>query len=158
MWLFNFFLVERTLNQELQGKETCGKEIKGKLTIMPSSTSRMSCDSSLSLLFPSISSSSSSSFFSSSSSSCSFSFRRFGRPPGPPSYPAETGKTSTRMSAYRPGLLLLPGSKIMTGSKLFMSSKILTGLIVITRLWWSDCLHSDKTWRAEIRTEEELKN
>ena len=109
IWLFNFFLAERTLKQELQGKETSGKGTKGKLTIMPSYTTRLSCISFSSLLFPSIySSSSSSSFFSSSSTSFSSSFRRFGRPPGPPSSPAGTFRTGTGISAYRPGLLLPP--------------------------------------------------
>ena len=30
MWLFNFFLVERTLKQELEGKETSGKRDQGE--------------------------------------------------------------------------------------------------------------------------------
>ena len=30
MWLFSFFLVERTLKQELQGKETSGKRDQGE--------------------------------------------------------------------------------------------------------------------------------
>ena len=77
---------------------------KGNFTIMPFSTTRLSCISSSSLIFPSISSSlPSSSFF--SSPSCSFSpyFMGFGRHPGPPSSPAGTCRTGTGMSAYRPG-------------------------------------------------------
>ena len=34
MLLFKFFLAERTLKQELQGKETSGKGTKGKWTII----------------------------------------------------------------------------------------------------------------------------
>ena len=88
MRLVNFFLEKKTLKQKLQGKETSGKD-----TIMHTSTTRLSCISSSSLLFPSISSSSSSpSFFSSSSPSFSSSFRRFGRPLGPPFSPAGTSR------------------------------------------------------------------
>ena len=84
MWLFNFFLLERTLKQELQGKDT---SCKGNFTIMPSFTTRLFCVPSSSLLFPStFSSLLVSSFYSSSSSSCCSSFRMFGRPPGPLSF------------------------------------------------------------------------
>ena len=107
MLLFNFFLPERTLRQELQGKEKSGKGFKGNLSIMPSSTTKRSCISSSSLLLHSICySSSSSSFFSSSSSSFS-SFSRIEWPPSPPSSPAGTCRTGTGVSAYRPCLLLL---------------------------------------------------
>ena len=121
----------------MQGMETSGKGTNGKLTIMPSSTTRLSYISSSSLLFPSISfsflsfsffssssSSFSSSFFSFSSlyssfsslySSFSSSFRKFGRPLGPPSWPAWTCRTG----AYRSGLLLPQGYKIFIGSRLF---------------------------------------
>ena len=54
MWLFNFFLVKRTLKQELQAKETSGKRDRGNLTNMPSSTTRLSSTIPY-LLFPSIS-------------------------------------------------------------------------------------------------------
>ena len=91
--LVNFFLEKRTLKQERQGKETSGKG-----TIMPTSTTRLSCISSSSLLFP---------------------YTSFRWPPGPPSSPAGTCRKGTGMSAYRPGLLLPQGSKIMTSLKLF---------------------------------------
>ena len=124
MWLFNFFLSEITLKQELQGKETSGKGTKGKLTIMTSSTPRLFWISSSSFLFTSISSySSSSSFFSSSSSSFSSSFRSFVRPQCPPSSPAGTCKIDTGMSAFRPGFFFPIGSKLMTGWKLFTGLK-----------------------------------
>ena len=93
MWLFNFFLVKRTLKQELQVKETSGKKDQGEFdqhgSTRPSSTIPY-------LLFPSISySTSERSFFSSSSSCCSSSLRRFGKPPGPPYSPAGTCRTGT---------------------------------------------------------------
>ena len=95
MWLFNFFLLEIPLKQEL-----------------PSCTTRLSWIFSSYLLFPSISSlSSSSSFISSPSSSFSPYFRRFDRPPGPPSFPGWTCRTCIGMSAYRPGLQLPQVSK-----------------------------------------------
>ena len=139
----------------MQGKETSGKRTKGKLTIMPSSTSRLSYISSSSHLCPSISSlfsyvsffsSPSSSFFSSSFSfsssysSFSSSFRKFGKPPGSLSSPAGTYRTGTGMSAYRSCLLLPPGSKITMGPRLFTGYKILTGFTGVTRHWCSDCL------------------
>ena len=95
MLLFNFFLVKRTLKQELQVKETSGKRDWGEFTHMTSSTTRLSSIIPY-LLFPSISySSSSSSLFSSSSSSCSSYLRRFWKPPVPPSSPAGTCRTDT---------------------------------------------------------------
>ena len=118
MWFFNFFLQKRILKQELQGKEKSGKG-----TILPTSTTRLSCISSSSLLFPSLSSSSSPSLFSSSSLSFSSSFRRFGRPLGPHSSPAGTCRKGTGMSSYRPGVLLSQGSKLMTSLKLFTGYK-----------------------------------
>ena len=88
IWLFNFVL-PRT---------------KGNLTIIPSFTTKLSCISSSSLLFP---------FISSSSSSPSFFpyFRRFGRPPGPSYSPVGTCRTGTGTAAYRSGLLLPQDSK-----------------------------------------------
>ena len=93
-----------------------GKGTKGTLTIMPSSTTRLSYISSSSLLFHLLLlfSSSSSSFsslsfyFSSLYSSFSTSFRKFGRRPGSPSSPARTCRKGTGMSAYRSSLLLPP--------------------------------------------------
>ena len=97
MWLFNFFIVKRTLKQELQVKETKGTE--GNLTNMPSSTTRLSSTIPY-LLFPSISySSSSSSFFSSSSSYCILLFKEVWKA-SRPSSPAGTCRTGA-------GLLLL---------------------------------------------------
>ena len=52
-------------------------------------------------------------YFSSLYSSFSYSFSKFGKPPGSPSLPAGTCRTGTGMSTYRSGLLLLPGSKII---------------------------------------------
>ena len=105
MWLFNFFLLERTLKQELQGQKG-PRQIKANLTIVPSSATKHN------LLIPPVSLhlllSSSSSFLSSLSSSFSPSFRRFGRPPGTPFSPAGTFRTGTGMSAYRPGPLFPP--------------------------------------------------
>ena len=53
MWLFAFFLVERTLKQVLRGRRQVAKGTKENYTIMPFSTTRLSCVSSSSLLFPS---------------------------------------------------------------------------------------------------------
>ena len=70
MFLFNCFLAGRTSGQGQQGKETKGMGNRAKLTIMTSSTNRLTCISSSSLLLPSTCS-----FFSSSS------FRILGRSP-----------------------------------------------------------------------------
>ena len=97
MWLLKFFLVKRTLKQELLVKEKSGKRNRGEFDqhTIPSSTTRLSFTIPY-LLFHSISYSSSSlSFFSSSSSSCSSSLRMFGKPPGPPSSPARTCRIGT---------------------------------------------------------------
>ena len=140
MWLFAFFLAKRW--QEMQGKEISGKGTKRNFIILPSSTTRLSCMSSSSLLFPflliPLSHNSPSSphpppfliilllllikllLFSS--------FRKFGRPPGSPSLPSRTCMTYTAISAYMSGLLLPPGSKIMIGSRFFRGYEIITGL------------------------------
>ena len=104
--LFNFFLLERTLRQELQGKETSGKGFMGNLLyIAPlhhQAVLHLLLIPPLSLhlfliiiilLFPSP--------FSSLSS-----FSRIGRPPRPPCSPAGTCRTGTGVFAYQPCLLL----------------------------------------------------
>ena len=86
-------------SRSCRGRIQVAQGTKDYLTIMPTSTTRLSCIFSSFFLFPSISSSSSpSSVFSSSTSSFSSSFRRFGRPPGPPSSPAGTYRTGTGKS------------------------------------------------------------
>ena len=88
MWLFNLFLVKRTLKQELKVNETSGKRDQGKFYQHALLHHRAV------LHYTSISySSSSSSFFFSSSSSCFSSLMRFGKPPGPPSSSAGTCRT-----------------------------------------------------------------
>ena len=112
MWLLNFFLVERTLKQELQVMETSGTRDQGDFDHQGLLHHHAVLHILLIPPLPCISfSSSSSSFFSSSTSSFSSSFRRFGRPPGLPSSHAGTCRTVTLMSAHRPGLLLLLDSK-----------------------------------------------
>ena len=118
MWLFNFFLAERTLMQELQGKETRGKRDQGKfghhalfhhqavLSILP-----------IPPLPPYFSSTSASLFFSSSSSSFSF--------------PLGGLKGLQALQALLQGPVGQALGWLHTG---MASYKIVTG---ITRLWFS---------------------
>ena len=134
MWLLYFFLVERIMKQELQGKETSGKRDQGGFDhhalLHPQAVLHILLIPPLilHLLLPPPSSSS---FFSSSSSSLSFSFRRFGRPQGPPFSPSRTCRTDPGVSAYNPGLLLSKGSKKLIDFKLFTSYKIVTGITTL---------------------------
>ena len=98
MWLLNFFLIKKKpWSRSCRGRRQVAKGTQGKQTIMHFSTTRLPCISSSSL---------SSSFFSSSSSFVSPSYRGFGNPSDPPSSPAGTCRTNTRMSAYKVCLLL----------------------------------------------------
>ena len=145
MWLFNSFLVERTLRQELQRKKKSDKRDQGEFDNhgLPAYPTHPSPST------PSPYSSSSFSFFSSSSSSSfSSSIRRLGRPPGPASSPAGTCRTGTGMSAYRPGLLIPPGSKIMTGLIICTSYTIVTAN---SRLWFSYVFYSYRTWKNNLK-------
>ena len=95
MWLLNFFLVERTLKQELQGKETSDKRKEGEFDHHAILHHQAVLHILLLPILPPISSLSlSSSSFFSSSFSFSSSVRRFKRPLGPPS-PAGTCRTGT---------------------------------------------------------------
>ena len=156
MWLFNFFLLVRTLKQKLQKWQLGPRGIWLSCSIAPPGCPGYPLRPSF--LFPSISSlSSSSSFFSSSSSFFSPYFRRHGRPRGPPSSPAGTFRTCTEISPYRPGSSPpSPGSKIMTGLKLFTIYKIVT---CFTRVWFSDVCHlgRKKTWKTNTKTKKKTK-
>ena len=124
MWVFNFFLAERTLKQEWQ---------KGPRGIFPSCPLPPPGYPTYPSYFSS--SSSSSSFFYSSSSSFSSFLRSLRRPTDPPSYHSGTSRTGSGMSKFRPGLLLPQGSHIMKSLKLLPSYKIVTG---ITRILLAD--------------------
>ena len=107
MWMFNFFLLERTLKQEMQGKKTSGSWDQGEfdnhalllhqaaLHIFLITPTPLHL---LLLLHPPPSPPPEG-------------------PPGPPSFPTGTCRSGTGMPAYRPGLFLPAGSKIMTGFK-----------------------------------------
>ena len=51
--------------------------------------------------------------------------------------------------------ILVLSQKIMTGLQLFKSYKTVTG---ITRFWFSDVCHPDKSWRNNLKTKKEQKN
>ena len=151
MWLFNFFLVERTLKQELQ------KWPKGPMEIWPSCPPPPpGCPKYP--LHPS----------SSPPSPPHHHHPPTSLPNPPPSPPPSEcleglqalppllqGPVGQALGCLHTGQAPPPpGSKIMTGLKLFTSYKLVTD---VTIHWFSDVCHPDKTWRTNIKTEKRTK-